>query len=81
MSRNYPANTHVQKFLEQSYDKERDARLGWYFQSKNKGEVAKESKQLDVFRKKIEAACPQPTGLAQAEKTQAKELPQKNHQL
>lgn len=62
MSRNYPANTQIQKFLEESYNKERDCRLGWYSKAVRSGEhTGTESKQLDVFRKKIEAACPKPT--------------------
>ena len=61
MSRNYPANTQIQKFLEESYNKERDCRLGWYFKTQKSGEAVSDSKQLDVFRKKIEAGCPKPT--------------------
>lgn len=59
MSRNYPADTQIQKFLEESYNKERDKRLSWY-QKSLQGEKT-QSKQLEVFRKKIEAACPKPT--------------------
>ena len=61
-SRNYPADTQIQKFLEESYNKERDTRLGWYF--KNAADPDREnrtSKQFEVFRKKIEGACPKPT--------------------
>ncbi|KAK2165333.1 hypothetical protein LSH36_52g09072 [Paralvinella palmiformis] len=61
MSRNYPANTQIQKFLEESYNKERDCRLGWYFKTQQSGSANTVSKQFDVFRKKIEAACPKPT--------------------
>lgn len=60
MSRNYPANTQIQKFLEESYNKERDARLSWYHKS-HSDEIKKGSKQFEVFKKKIEAACPKPT--------------------
>ena len=60
MSRSYPANTQIQKFLEESYNKERDARLGWFVRGKA-GEEQRSSKQLDVFRKKIEAAAPKPS--------------------
>jgi len=59
MSRNYPADTQIQNFLTESYIKEQNARLGWYHQRQqnpNKG-----SKQMEVFRKKIEAAAPRPT--------------------
>lgn len=61
MSRNYPANTQIQKFLEESYNKERDTRLGWYFKNVQNSDQARTSKQFEVFRKKIEAACPKPT--------------------
>lgn len=60
MSRSYPANTQIQKFLEESYNKERDARLAWY-QKGLDGEEKIQSKQFEVFKKKIEAACPKPT--------------------
>lgn len=60
MSRNYPANTQIQKFLEESYNKERDARLSWYHKSMG-DETKTQSKQFEVFKKKIEAACPKPT--------------------
>lgn len=59
MSRSYPANTQVQKFLEESYNKERGARLGWFLKSHGREET-KSSGQLEVFRKKIEAAAPRP---------------------
>ena len=59
MSRNYPADTQIQNFLTESYIKEQNARLGWYYQrQQNPG---KSSKQMEVFRKKIEAAAPRPT--------------------
>ena len=62
MSRTFPANSQVQKFLEETYDKERDARLSWY-REKSKLGTDKDtgSKQFEVFKKKIEAACPKPT--------------------
>ena len=60
MSRSFPADVAVQKFLEQSYDKERDARLHWW--SRSVSDVEKKSKQLEVFKKKIEAAAPRPGG-------------------
>lgn len=62
MSRNYPADTQIQKFLEEAYNKERDTRLSWYHKSLQDGEGTRKSKQFEVFRKKIEAACPTPTG-------------------
>ncbi len=63
MSRNYPANTQVQKFLEESYNREREARLGWYLNTlkSRDSNQKKGSKQFEVFRKKLEAACPSPT--------------------
>lgn len=51
-SRSYPANTQIQKFLEESYNKERDTRLNWY--GNRSAGSANKSKQLDVFRRKIE---------------------------
>ena len=59
MSRSYPADTQIQKFLEESYNKERDTRLNWYKKSKDGEKI--QSKQFEVFKKKIEAACPKPT--------------------
>ncbi|OWF34682.1 uncharacterized protein LOC110443823 [Mizuhopecten yessoensis] len=55
MARNYPANTQIQKFLEESYNKERDTRLSWYFRS-NKTTSLAESKQSEVARRKIQCA-------------------------
>lgn len=52
-SRNYPANTQIQKFLEESYNKERDTRLSWHAKLGPK-ETGK-SKQFEVFRRKIES--------------------------
>ena len=60
MSRSYPADTQIQKFLEEAYNKERDTRLSWYQKSVKDGDQ-RQSKQFEVFRKKIEAACPKPT--------------------
>lgn len=74
MSRNYPADTQIQKFLEESYNKERDTRLGWYFKNvADPDRQERQSKQFEVFRKKIEAACPKPTeGLLQLRKLKPK---------
>ena len=62
-SRNYPANTQKQKFLEESYNKERDTRLAWF------GNLVREdkgkSKQFEVFRRKIENAPKPAEGLLQ----------------
>lgn len=57
MARSYPANTQVQKFLEESYNKERDTRLQWYYKlrdSDNSNIGA--SKQSEVARRKIQNA-------------------------
>jgi len=51
-SRSYPANTQIQKFLEESYNKERDVRLAWH--AKLGPKEAGKSKQFEVFRRKIE---------------------------
>lgn len=62
-SRNYPANTQIQKFLEESYNKERDTRLAWF------GNLVRDSqgksKQYEVFRRKIENAPKPAEGLLQ----------------
>ena len=61
--RNYPADTQRQKFLEESYNKERDTRIGWHMKlSSNDGEApgAGKSKQYQVFRKKIEGQHSKP---------------------
>jgi len=52
-------NTRIQDFHTQAYNKEQKARLGWYQQRQQVG--SKQSKQMEVFRKKIEAAAPKPT--------------------
>lgn len=51
-SRSYPANTQIQKFLEESYNKERDVRLAWH--AKLGPRDSGKSKQFEVFRRKIE---------------------------
>ncbi|XP_052779594.1 protein ATP6V1FNB-like [Mya arenaria] len=51
-SRSYPANTQIQKFLEESYNKERDQRLAWH--AKLGPKESGKSKQFEVFRRKIE---------------------------
>jgi len=63
MARNYPADTQKQKFLEESYTKERDTRLAWYLklhQGNTEGGGATKSKQYQVFRKKIERNAAKP---------------------
>ncbi|XP_060592639.1 protein SPMIP1-like [Ruditapes philippinarum] len=52
-SRSYPANTQIQKFLEESYLKEQGQRLTWYAKQQGRREGGK-SKQFEVFRRKIE---------------------------
>jgi len=59
MARNYPADTQIQNFLTESYIKEQNARLGWYHQRQL--QPGQGSTQMQVFRKKIEAAAPKPT--------------------
>lgn len=57
MARNYPANTQVQKFLEESYNKERDTRLQWYYKLReNSNANIGASKQSEVARRKIQNA-------------------------
>ena len=60
MSRSFPVNSQIQKFWEETYDKETHARLSW-FRQKSGSDTAGDSKQFEVFKKKIEAACPKPT--------------------
>lgn len=71
MARSYPANTQIQKFLEESYNKERDARLGWYRQQQAGGSTQPAaSRQFQVFRKKVQEACPKaPEGLLHLRQT------------
>lgn len=59
MSRTVPLDTGFQKFLEESYNKERDTRLNWHRKSKEEAKI--ESTQFAVFKKKIEDACPKPS--------------------
>lgn len=56
MARSYPANTQIQKFLEESYNKERDTRLNWYFKRDSKSALG-HSKQSEVARRKIQNAA------------------------
>jgi len=56
MARNYPANTQIQKFLEESYNKERDTRLAWFYKTKDSSNIAEGSKQSEVARRKIQNA-------------------------
>jgi len=55
MARSYPANTQIQKFLEESYNKERDTRLNWYFKLGSSSAMGA-SKQSEVARRKIQNA-------------------------
>ncbi|KAK3103367.1 hypothetical protein FSP39_018767 [Pinctada imbricata] len=56
MARNYPANTQIQKFLEESYNKERDTRLQWFYKLKDSNSQVATSKQSEVARRKIQNA-------------------------
>jgi len=56
MARNYPANTQIQKFLEESYNKERDTRLQWFYKRKDGNEELASSKQSEAARRKIQQA-------------------------
>ncbi|XP_064632788.1 protein SPMIP1-like [Lineus longissimus] len=60
--RNYPADTQKQKFLEESYNKERDTRLQWFYKRQDGSDKAQTggSKQYQVFRKKIEGQHSKP---------------------
>jgi hypothetical protein len=64
-SRNYPADTAKQRFIEDIYNKETMKRLSWYFatrQASNGSELpGSASRQKEMCRKRIEAACPRPT--------------------
>ena len=46
MARNYPANTQIQKFLEESYNKERDTRLQWFYKLKDSNSNLATSKTI-----------------------------------
>ncbi|ELT88275.1 hypothetical protein CAPTEDRAFT_122410 [Capitella teleta] len=64
MSRDVSVDTQYQEFLKETYNKERDTRLDWHMKKMaDKKTTEKDSKQMDVFRKKIEAACPKPQSL------------------
>ena len=60
-TRNYPADTQIQKFLEESYNKERDTRLGWF--AKRGAVDSGKSKQYEAFRRKIENEAKPAEGL------------------
>lgn len=62
-SRNYPADIAQQRFLEESINRERDTRLHWYFAAtkvKDGDEGHQQSRQMAVFRRRIEGNCPRP---------------------
>lgn len=61
MSRKFPADTHIQRFLEETYNKERDTRIAFHEATKHCDKP--ESKQFEVFKHRIEAAVPKPTGV------------------
>lgn len=56
MARNYPADYQVQKFLEESYNKESIQRLAWYNKRKENSTAINASKQSEVARRKIQNA-------------------------
>ncbi|XP_060082223.1 protein ATP6V1FNB-like [Ylistrum balloti] len=56
MARNYPASTQKQKFLEESYNKERDTRLVWFFSNSAKGNPLSQSKQSEAMKRNIQNA-------------------------
>ena len=61
---NYPDELTKQRYLEESFNKERDTRLRWYFNvakpSQADGELAT-SRQHEVLLRRLQAACPKPT--------------------
>jgi len=61
MSQAMKGTVQYQKFLEERYVRETDARLAWFKQSKGSDDEKPTSKQYEVFKKKIESACPKPT--------------------
>lgn len=61
MSRNFPVDTQIQEFLKESYNRERDTRLGWYFKNLERRGEQPASKQFEVFKKKLEQTAPKPT--------------------
>ncbi|KAL3852520.1 hypothetical protein ACJMK2_016148 [Sinanodonta woodiana] len=72
-SRNYPANTQIQKFLEESYNKERDTRLAWFHKRSTSATTGQKSKQYEVFRRKIENAPKPRDGLLERMNTDVQE--------
>ena len=63
MARNYPANTQLQCFYTEAYNKERDTRLGWFFkQQQCQSAGAAKSRQYEVFKKKVLEGAPRPAG-------------------
>jgi hypothetical protein len=73
MSRNYPADTAKQRFIEETYRRETAIRLGWYFSPAGRRLTGGSddpdqqqtppgpSRQIQVSRRRIEEACPKPT--------------------
>lgn len=75
MQRSFPFDTAGQLFIKELYDKETGTRLRWHSQNQAQTNddssaaaaaglgpsTATVSRQHEVFRKKVEAACPKPT--------------------
>jgi len=59
----YPDDLTRQRYLVESYNKERDTRLRWYFNTykTKQGSDTKTNKQYEVMLRKLQAACPKPT--------------------
>lgn len=65
VERSFPWDIAGQRFIEELYNKETDTRLKWRTKAKDRraddeGAQAA-SRQSEVFRRRIEAACPKPT--------------------
>jgi len=58
----YADDLSRQRYLVESYNKERDTRLRWYFNTyKAKQADTQANKQYEVMLRKLQAACPKPT--------------------
>lgn len=62
--RNYPCLVNTQRFMTESYEKETDSRVRWYFRNlkgrKSEEGAGKGSQQYEVFKKRLLAGCPKP---------------------
>jgi len=75
----YPDDLTRQRYLVESFNKERDTRLRWYFNTYKVQQTDEQTnKQYEVMLRKLQAACPKPTEALQELKM--KKESERNHE-